>query len=114
MKIVGDMEIKIKHVAILTWFDHAANLQFLHDADDKFQLDVVTTDKDLLVTQFELWVRQAGDYARKKKATDCKNLVQNQIKAEEEITKKNIASQLAKHPVSEIPTIEEAPIKNPQ
>ena len=62
----------------------------------KFQLDVVTTDKELLVSQFELWVRQAGDYARKKKASECKNLVQNQIKAEEEITKKKIEKQLEK------------------
>jgi hypothetical protein len=73
----------------------------------KFQLDVVTTDKELLVSQFELWVRQAGDYARKKKASECKNMVQNQIKAEEEITKKNIETQLAKHPVPEMPKLEE-------
>lgn len=65
----------------------------------KYQLDVVTTDKDLLVSQFELWVRQASDYTRKKKAKECKNLVQNQIKAEEEITKKNIETQLSKQQV---------------
>ena len=34
----------------------------------KYQLDLVTTDKDLLVTQFELWVKQAGAYAKKQKA----------------------------------------------
>lgn len=67
----------------------------------KFQLDVTTTDKELLVSQFDLWVRQAGDYARRMKANDCKNLVQNQIKAEEEITKKNIETQLAKKKVVE-------------
>ena len=76
----------------------------------KYQLDVVTTDKELLVSQFELWVRQAGDYVRKKKASECKNLVQNQIKAEEEITKKKIEKQIAKkQPVSEpvdIPVVE--------
>ena len=65
----------------------------------KYQLDVVTTDKDLLVSQFELWVRQASDYTRKKKAKECKDLVQNQIKAEEEITKKNIETQLSKQQV---------------
>lgn len=80
----------------------------------KYQLDLSTTDKDLLVEQFELWVKSAGAYAKQRKAKECKEIVNTQIKAEEEITKKNIASQLAKHPVSEIPTIEEAPIKNPQ
>ena len=72
----------------------------------KFQLDVVTTDKELLVSQFELWVRQAGDYARKKKASECKNMVQNQIKAEEEITKKKIEKQLAKKEVVAEPVID--------
>ena len=67
----------------------------------KFQLDVTTTDKELLVSQFDLWVRQAGDYARKKKAADCKNLVQNQIKAEEEVTKKKIEKQLARKQAGE-------------
>lgn len=73
----------------------------------KYQLDLSTTDRELLVAQFELWVRQAGDYARKKKAAECRNIVNTQIKAEEEITKKNIETQLAKHPVTEMPTLEE-------
>ena len=30
----------------------------------KYQLDLSTTDKDLLVSQFELWVKQAGAYAK--------------------------------------------------
>lgn len=79
----------------------------------KYQLDLSTSDKDLLVQQFELWVRDAGAYAKQRKAKECKNLVNTQIKAEEEITKKNIADQLAKHPVPEIPSLEESPIKNP-
>ena len=79
----------------------------------KYQLDLSTTDKDLLVQQFELWVKDAGAYAKQRKAKECKDLVNTQIRAEEEVTKKNIASQLAKHHVSELPTLEEAPIKNP-
>ena len=79
----------------------------------KYQLDLSTTDRELLVSQFELWVRQAGDYARKKKAAECRNIVNTQIKAEEEITKKNIETHLAKHPVSELPTLEE-PFTEPE
>lgn len=78
----------------------------------KYQLDVVTTDKELIVSQFELWVIQAGDYARKKKASECKNLVQNQIKAEEEITKKKIEKQIAKKQVETAPVKEDVVEKN--
>lgn len=72
----------------------------------KYQLDLSTTDKDLLASQFELWVKQAGAYAKRRKANECRNLVNSQIKTEEEITKKNIEEQLAKHPVAELPKIE--------
>lgn len=74
----------------------------------KYQLDLSTTDKELLVSQFELWVRQAGEYAKKRKSIECKNLVNSQIKTEEEITKKNIEEQLAKHSSAELPKLEEA------
>ena len=50
----------------------------------KYQLDLVTTDKELLVEQFELWVKQASTYAKKCKAKECKEIVNTQIKAEEE------------------------------
>ena len=40
----------------------------------KYQLDLTTSDKELLVSQFEQWVKQAGAYAKKRKA-----------KAEEEV-----------------------------
>lgn len=73
----------------------------------KYQLDLSTSDKELLVTQFEKWVKDATIYARKKKAKECKELVNTQIKAEEEVTKKNIENHLAKHPVAEMPTLEE-------
>ena len=76
-----------------------------------FQLELSTSDKELLVSQFELWVNDAGAYAKKKKANECKDLVRNQIKAEEEITKKNIEEHIAKHPVSELPKIDEKLIR---
>lgn len=63
----------------------------------KYQLDLSTTNKDLLVAQFDLWVKQAGEYARKKKANECRELVSNQIKEEEKITQQNIDAHLARH-----------------
>ena len=62
----------------------------------KYQLDLSTTDKELLAGQFDLWVRDAGAYARKRKAHECKELVNTQIKAEEEVTKKNIEQHISK------------------
>ncbi len=73
----------------------------------EYQLDLSTTDKELLVEQFELWVKQAGEYNRKRKAKECKELVSNQIKAEEEITKKNIETQLSRHSKTELPKLDE-------
>ena len=71
----------------------------------KYQLDLSTSDKELLVEQFEKWVKDATAYARKRKAKECKEIVSTQIKAEEEITKKNIENHLAKHPLPEMPTL---------
>lgn len=75
----------------------------------KFQLDLSTTDRELVVEQFEQWVRQAGEYARSRKVMECKNIVNTQIKAEEEITKKNIESQLSKRRETPKPIIEDTP-----
>ncbi len=60
----------------------------------KFQLELMTTDKELLSEQFENWVREAGEYAKLKKIREGKDIVNAQIKAEEEITQKNIDAQL--------------------
>jgi len=73
----------------------------------KYQLDLSTSDKDFLVDQFELWVKKATEYNHKRKAKECKELVNTQIKAEEEITKKQIESQIAKHPTPESSTLED-------
>ncbi len=68
----------------------------------KYELILATSDKELVVEQFEKWVKAASKYAKERKAKECKELVNTQIKAEEEITRKNIEEQLAKHPVSEL------------
>ncbi|MCQ2738682.1 MAG: hypothetical protein MJ237_00485 [bacterium] len=56
----------------------------------QYRLELNTTDKELLSAQFEMWVREAGEYSRQKKIRDCKNVVNAQINAEEKITQKNI------------------------
>ena len=61
-----------------------------------FQLDLSTTDKEMVDNQFELWVKKASAYAKKAKAKECKELVSSQIKAEEEVTNRNIETQIAK------------------
>ena len=61
-----------------------------------FQLDLSTTDKDMVDNQFELWVKKASIYAKKAKAKECKEMVSSQIKAEEEVTNRNIETQIAK------------------
>ena len=63
----------------------------------KYQLDLTTSDKELLVKQFELWVKHSTEYVRKKKANECKELVNTQIRAEEKITQQNIDAHLARH-----------------
>ena len=78
-----------------------------------FQLELSTSDKELLVEQFELWVCSAKKYVHEKKAKECKNLINSQIKAEEEITKKNIEKHIATHKV-ENPIIDESLIKKPK
>ena len=62
----------------------------------KYQLDLITTDKELLTEQFEQWVREAGEYAKQKKVREYKDTVDTQIKAEEKITKQNIEKQIHK------------------
>ena len=62
----------------------------------KIQITLTTTDKELLTAQFEQWVREAGEYAKQKKAREHKDIVNTQIKAEEEITKRNIETQIRK------------------
>ena len=74
-----------------------------------YQLELITTDKELLSEQFEKWVYQADEYARKQKAQEHKNALYETIKAEEEITKKNIEEQLSQHQVSDVQQTEEIP-----
>ncbi len=60
----------------------------------KYQLDLVTTDKELLNEQFEKWVRGASIYAKQKKALEHKEIVNDIIQAENKITEENIKKQI--------------------
>lgn len=64
----------------------------------KYQLSLSTTDKELVVEQFELWVRKASEYVKKIKTKEGKERIESQIKAEKEITQKNIDEQLKRMP----------------
>ena len=68
----------------------------------KYILELKTTDKELLVGQFGLWVRQAGEYARQKRIKEHKDVVNSQIQAEEEVTKRNIEEQIKNNPLKDI------------
>ena len=74
----------------------------------KYQLSLSTTDRELVVNQFALWVRSASDYVKKHKIREGKERIENRINEEKEITQKKIEEQLQKLPQSE--PVEEAPI----
>ena len=86
----------------------------------KYVLELDTTDKEMLVEQFALWVQDAGAYAKYAKYKEHKDMVNSRIRREEELTKKNIEKQIKsgrdvepveeKEPeaVAENPIVEEA------
>lgn len=82
----------------------------------KYQLSLSTTDKELIVEQFALWVKKAAEYAQKHKVKQCKDLVNTQINTEKEITQKKIDEQLKRmpkpEPVEEAPIVEDSREKN--
>ncbi len=74
----------------------------------KYQLSLSTTDKELVVEQFALWVRKASEYVQKHKVQQCKEIVNSQINAEKEITQQKIDEQLKRMPKSEpVETLQE-------
>ena len=74
----------------------------------KYQLSLSTTDKELVVDQFALWVRSASDYVKNRKIKDGKERIENRINEEKEITRKKIEEQLNMMPQPE--PVEEAPV----
>ena len=75
----------------------------------KYILSLSTSDKELVEEQFALWVRKASEYVQKHKVQQCKDMVNNQINTEKEITQKKIDEQLRRMPKAE--HVEERPVK---
>ncbi len=75
----------------------------------KYQLSLTTSDKELVVSQFALWVKKAAEYVQKHKVQACKDMVSAQIDAEKEITQKKIDEQLQRMPKPE--PVEETPVQ---
>ena len=75
----------------------------------KYILSLSTSDKELVEEQFALWVRKASEYVQKHKVQQCKDMVNDQINTEKEITQKKIDEQLRRMPKAE--PVEEQPIK---
>ena len=77
----------------------------------RYQLSLTTTDRDMIVDQFEKWVRKASEYVQKNKGHDTVSSVNSKINAEREITQRKIDEQLkrinsAKQPKDEAPAPE--------
>ena len=60
----------------------------------RYQLSLTTTDRDMIVEQFEKWVRKASEYVQKNKGHDTVSSVNSKINAEREITQRKIDEQL--------------------
>jgi len=71
----------------------------------KYELSVATTDRELVEEQFKLWVKQASEYALKKKANEGRIIAENKIAEERKITEQNIAKQLASTNEEKVDTI---------
>ena len=69
----------------------------------KFQLSLSTTDKDLVVEQFEKWVRQAAAYSKKQKSVAVQNTDSSQVNAAKEYTQRKIDEQLKRVSAPELP-----------
>ena len=67
----------------------------------KYQLSLSTTDKELVIEQFALWVKKSSEYVQKHKVAQCKDMVASQINKEKELTQKKIDEQLQKMPRTE-------------
>ena len=67
----------------------------------KYQLSLTTTDRDMIVDEFEKWVRKASVYASKNKGQEASKHARPSISAEREITQKRIEEQLKRIPKPE-------------
>ena len=67
----------------------------------KYQLSLTTTDRDMIVDQFEKWVRKASQYVRKNAGQEAVSRANAQVNAERELTQRKIDEQLKRIPKPE-------------
>ena len=72
----------------------------------KYQLSLTTTDRDMVVEEFEKWVQKASAYVKNHKKQEAVSRVNNQINTEKELTQRRVEEQL-KHTQQSKPEIEE-------
>ena len=66
----------------------------------KYQLSLTTTDRDMIVDEFEKWVRKISDYVSKNQGRSSAQSAQN-IMSERELTQRKIEEQLKRMPKPE-------------
>lgn len=67
----------------------------------KYQLSLTTTDRDMIVDEFEKWVRRVSDFVQKHKGRESASRAEVAIPSERELTQKKIEEQLKRMPKPE-------------
>jgi len=67
----------------------------------KYQLSLTTTDRDMIVDEFEKWVRKASEYVNKNKGHETVSHASSQVLSERELTQRKIEEQLKRTPIPE-------------
>ena len=74
----------------------------------RYQLMLSTTDRDMIVEEFEKWVKSISDYVHKNKGHDDSSRAKVQAVTERELTQRKIDEELKRIPRPE--RVEEAPV----
>ena len=64
----------------------------------KYQLSLTTTDRDMIVDQFEKWVRKASNYVKNNKGHDSDVRANAPVNTERELTQRKVDEQLKRMP----------------
>ena len=64
----------------------------------KYQLSLTTTDRDMIVDEFEKWVKKISDYVNKNKGHENISRAGSSMSAERELTQQRINEQLKRMP----------------
>lgn len=74
----------------------------------KYQLSLTTTDRDMIVDEFEKWVRKISDYVNKNKGHESSATAHSGVSVERELTQKRIEEQLKR--INKPAKTEESPV----